>query len=78
MPRAEEENEMSELEQLKERIDLSGLCGIETAIIRDDYEPAGDLMIRDLRDSGEYITRKAQPGMYDQKWKIFKKGMEPY
>ncbi len=69
---------MSEIDQLKVRIDNSGLSGIETAIIRNDYEPIGDLMIRSLRDSGEYVTRKVPPGMYDQKWKIFKAGMEPY
>ena len=69
---------MSELEQLKERIDKSGLCGIETVVIRDDYEPAGDLMIRVLCDSGEYVIREVPPGEWEQKWKIFKKGMEPY
>ena len=69
---------MNEIEQLKKRIDNSGTDGIETAFIRDDYEPVGDLMIRDLRESGKYVTRKVPPGMYDQKWKIFKKGKEPY
>jgi hypothetical protein len=69
---------MSELDQLRGRIDLSGRSGIETAQIRDDYEPAGDLMIRTLRDSGEYVTRKVPPGSWEQKWKIFKKGTEPY
>ncbi len=68
---------MSEIEQLKKRIDESGLCGIETAVIRDDYEPVGDSMIRDLCETGEYITRQAPRGLWDQKWKIFKKGMEP-
>ena len=69
---------MSEVEQLKQRIDESGLTGIETARIRDDYEPAGDLMIRQLADSGEYVTRKAPMHSFDAKWKIFKDGMEPY
>ena len=69
---------MSELDQLKKRILDSGKDGIETAIIRDDYEPAGDLMIRHLCESGEYVTRKVPPGMYGQKWKIFKAAMDPY
>ena len=69
---------VSEVEQLKKRIDDSGQSGVETAHIRDDYEPIGDTMIRDLCASGAYITRKVPPGMYDQKWKIFKKGAEPY
>ena len=69
---------MNELEQLKKRIDDSGLEGIPTDMIRDDYEPAGDLMIRQLCASGEYVTRKIPPGMYDQKWTIFRRGAEPY
>lgn len=69
---------MSEIEQLKKRINDSGWAGVETAHIRDDYEPAGDLMIRQLLDSGEYISRKVPAGMPDQKWKIFKRGTEPY
>ena len=69
---------MSELDQLKRRIDDSGMGGIETAIIREDYEPAGDLMIRELTAGGGYVTRKVPPGMYDQKWKIFKAGLAPY
>ena len=69
---------MSEIEQLKKRIDDAGLSGVETAHIRDDYEPAGAMMIRDICESGEYVQRKVPPGSYDQKWKVFKKGMEPY
>ena len=69
---------MSELDQLKRRIDESGKSGVETAQIRDDYEPAGAMMIQNICASGEYIQRKVPPGMYDQKWKVFKKGMEPY
>lgn len=68
---------MSELEQLKKRIDDSGLAGIETAHIRDDYEPAGQMMINSLVESGEYVTQKVGLFMGDQKWKIFKAGMEP-
>jgi hypothetical protein len=69
---------MSEVEQLKKRIDDSGLSGVETAHIRDDYEPVGAMMIHDICATGEYVQRKVPPGMYDQKWKVFKKGMEPY
>lgn len=72
------ERDMSELEQLKTRIDESGKDGIETAQIRDDYDPVGAMMIRNICTGGEYVQRKVPPGMYDQKWKIFKKGMEPY
>jgi len=69
---------MSELEQLKERIDKSGFEGVETAIIRDDYEPAGDMMIRQLMESGEYVSRKTPMQSLDATWKVFKASMEPY
>lgn len=69
---------MSELEQLKKRINDSGVDGVETAHIREDYEPVGALMIANLTDSGEYVQRKAPMHSFDQKWKIFKKGNEPY
>ena len=69
---------MSEIEALKNRIEKSGPNGLETSIIRDDYEPAGDLMIRGLKESGEYVTRKAPMYSFDAAWKVFKKGMEPY
>lgn len=69
---------MSELEQLKNRIDKSGPEGVETAQIRYDYEPAGTFMIRHLSDSGEYVQRKTPYQHWDQKWRIFKKGNEPY
>lgn len=69
---------MSEIEQLKKRIDDSGTRGVETAFVRDDYEPVGDMMLHDLTASGGYVQRKVPPGSYDQKWTIFKKGMEPY
>ena len=69
---------MSEIEQLKKRIDASGFQGVETAHIRDDYEPAGAMMIRDICATGEYVQRKVPPGMYDQKWKVFKKENAPY
>ena len=69
---------MSELEQLKNRIDKSGSDGVETAHIRDDYEPAGAIMIHTLSASGEYVQRKTPAGSFNQKWRIFKKGYEPY
>ena len=69
---------MSEIEQLKKRIDDSRLDGVETAHIREDYEPAGQMMINHLATSGEYVQRKAPPHSFDQKWRIFKKGNEPY
>lgn len=68
---------VTELEQLKKRINESGMEGVETAHIRDDYEPAGQMMINTLVESGEYVTRKVGLFMGEQKWKIFKSGMEP-
>lgn len=64
---------MSEIEQLKTRIDNAGPAGILTDHVRDDYEPAGDLMMRDLVASGEYVQRKD-----GYAWKIYKRGMEPH
>ena len=72
------EMSMSEVEQLKKRIDASGREGVETAHIRDDYEPAGAMMIRDICATGDYVQRKVPPGGFNQKWKVFKKGVEPY
>lgn len=69
---------MSEIEQLKERINMSGIDGVETAHIRDDYDPAGAMMIRTLTDSGDYVQRKTPAGSFDQQWRIFKKGSAPY
>lgn len=75
---------MSEIDQLKKRIDDSGVDGIKTAHIRDDYEPIGDVMIRDLVSSGEYITCEVssshdrKPRIDDQNWKIFKASCKPY
>lgn len=67
---------MSELEKLKERIDNAGMIGLKTAHIRDDYEPAGDLMILQLLDSGQYISRKTG-SLYDKQWHIFNKKNDP-
>lgn len=69
---------MSELEQLKKRIDNSGAEGVLTAHIRDDYEPAGQMMINSLTESGEYAQRKTPMHSFDSKWRIFKKGNELY
>jgi len=69
---------MSEFEQLKERINNSGSEGIQTAHIMDDYQPAGSKMIRSLTNSGEYVQRKTPAHSFQAKWRIFKKGFEPY
>ncbi len=69
---------MSEIEQLKKRIDDAGIKGIENAQIRDDYEPIGDMMLRTLLDSSEYVARKTPANSYDATWKIFKLTYEPY
>ncbi|MCW7076416.1 MAG: hypothetical protein OCU18_03880 [Candidatus Syntrophoarchaeum sp.] len=67
------------MEQLKKRISDSGLTGVETAHIRDDYEPVGQMMINLLTESGEYVQRKTPAYAYvEQKWRIFRKGNEPY
>ena len=63
---------MTEIDQLKKRISDSGPEGVPTAHIRDDYEPAGDIMINQLTQSGEYITRR------DPDWRIYTKEMAPY
>lgn len=73
-----EEIRVSEIDELKKRVDSSGREGVLTAHIRDDYAPAGDMMIRGMTDSGEYVQRKAPMHSSNQKWRIFKKGMEPY
>lgn len=67
-----------ELEQLKKRIDDNGPAGVLTAHIRDDYEPAGDMMMMSLVDSGEYVQRRVPMHSPNSQWKIFKKGFEPY
>ena len=70
---------MSELQQLKDRIKGSGIDGVETAHVRDDYKPVGDLMLKRLVDSNEFRTRRvvSHDGL-DSRWKIFKAGLEPY
>lgn len=85
---------MSEIEQLKQRIDQSLYDGIATSIIRDDYEPIGQMMINDLVQTGEYVTLRVKKHDHfsidlnthgDQcsvnvntHWKIFNKRTTPY
>jgi len=69
---------MGEIEQLKKRIDGAGGGGVETAHIRYDYAPAGQMMINHLTDSGDYVQRKTPAHSWVQKWRIFRKGNEPY
>ena len=69
---------MSEIEQLKNRIDNSGIEGIKTAHIRDDYEPVGDMMMRDLCANGDYVQRKTPMHSYSQEWRIFNSDSKPY
>ncbi len=69
---------MSEIDTLKSRIEASGQDGIKTDIIRDDYEPAGDMMIKHLVDSGEFITQRTVDGVFESSWKIFMSDSSPY
>lgn len=69
---------MSEIDQLKKRIDSSGPKGLETQHIREDYEPVGQMMINLLTNSGEYVQRKTPAYSLDAKWRLFTKGNEPY
>lgn len=70
---------MSELEQLRKRIKDSAYNGITTAHIKDDYEPAGQMMITGLVNSGEFISRRDLPANgVGGDWKIWAKGFEPY
>jgi hypothetical protein len=72
---------LSEIEQLKTRIDEAGEEGVFTTHIREDYDPAGQLMIRQLCDTdvGQYVQRKGMGvGSIDQKWRMFKSEFAPY
>lgn len=69
---------MSEIEQLKKRIDDSCMEGIKTARVRDDYEPAGDMMMRNLCASGDYVQRKVLIHSFDAEWRIFNNNSKPY
>ena len=67
---------MSELKQLKDRINDSGYDGVLTEHIRDDYEPAGRVMIQTLVTSGEFITRRDGRGP-ESPWTIWATDYEP-
>lgn len=69
---------MSEVQQLIKRIDESKFDGIPTAHIRDDYEPAGDMMMRDLCADDNYVQRKVPPHSFEQEWRIFNAEFKPY
>jgi len=64
-------NKMSEIAELKNRIDKSGIYGIATAQIRADYEPIGGKMINDLVETGKYITARVEKGDFNSEWRIF-------
>ncbi len=68
---------MSEIETLKARIDASKGNGLSTAYVREDYEPIGATMIRDLVNSGDYVTQKVRVGVFEYEWRIYKVGHEP-
>ena len=67
---------MSEIEQLKKRIKDANYDGLTTAVINDDYEPAGKLMTMRLVDSGEFVSRR--DGMGQGEWKVWAKEFAPY
>jgi hypothetical protein len=69
---------MSDIEQLKTRINAAGENGIKTARVRDDYEPIGDLLIRDLVATGEYVTFRIKTDILKSEWFIFAKDKAPY
>ena len=69
---------MSELDQLKKRIEEAGPDGLKTSIVRDDYEPAGDMFMMSLCEKEEFVQRKGFGGGMDQSWRIFKKEFAPY
>jgi hypothetical protein len=69
---------MTELLMLKERIRRAGALGVKTAHIRDDYEPVGANMIRDLVATGEYVTMRVRAGFMEHEWRIFLKDEAPY
>ena len=69
---------MGEIEILKKLINDSGIEGVKTTHICEDYEPIGQIMINQLTDSGEYVQRRIPMHSFDSNWRIFKKGNEPY
>lgn len=70
---------MSEIEELKKRIIDSYYDGLETAHIRDDYEPIGQQMISQLCSSGEFWQQRAPGnfGVWDGPWKIWASEFKP-
>ena len=45
-----------------------------TEIIREDYEPAGDMMIRNLVDSGDFVSTRQYDGPGSAgEWKLWAK-----
>ncbi len=69
---------LTEIEQLRIRIDDSGYEGVLTSHIRDDYEPAGQIMINQLTNSGLYVQRKTPLHSFDAKWRIYQEKFKPY
>jgi hypothetical protein len=68
---------MSELKQLEIRIIQSNYEGIATAIIRDDYEPAGGMMIHRICSDDEFVSRRVESGSGSE-WKVFAAEFKPY
>ena len=70
---------MENVWSVKNRRKDSGYEGITTAIIKDDYEPVGQMMITRLVDSGEFVSRRDNPGIgVTGIWKVWARGFEPY
>ena len=69
---------MSEIEQLKDRIRGSGPEGVLTAHIRDDYEPAGDMMMQQLNDGVEFVSRRTPMHSTASQWRMFATEFDPY
>lgn len=70
---------MSEIEQLKDRIRRAAFEGLETSLIRDDYAPAGQMMINNLVDSGEFVSRRDRglAGLNSGPWKVWSAEFAP-
>lgn len=69
---------MTELEILEGRIIESGVEGVETEHIREDYEPAGDMIIKTLCASGNFVQRRTPMHDSCSTWRVFSKDMKPY
>ncbi len=68
---------MSEIQQLKDRIRKQKFEGLSMKIIREDYEPAGDMMMNGLVDNGEFIIRFAMTGIRSGHYRIFATEYKP-